>query len=103
MHEDVLAAAIGGNEAVALLSVEPLHRSRRHGIVFLSRASAISRALTQPVRSRFWEKLVSQARSSRQGQVVRPKSSMRQQIGDCRLLYKGWAIGACYRSYYMPR
>ena len=37
-------------------------------------------ALTQPAHSRFWENVVSQARYSRRGQVVRPKLD-RQHIG----------------------
>ena len=37
-------------------------------------------ALTQPAHSRFWENVVSQARYSRQGQVVRSKLDQ-QHIG----------------------
>lgn len=36
VHERVLTAAIGGDEAEALGRVEPLHGSRRHGRPFLA-------------------------------------------------------------------
>src|SRR6476469_6876823 len=41
-------------------------------------------ALTQPAHSRFWGNVVSQARYSRQGQVVRPKLD----LGDIRHLWR---------------
>src|SRR2546421_4941353 len=47
---------------------------------FLHRRVKSSRALTQPVNSRFWEQVVSQARRSRRGQVVRPKTRLRSHI-----------------------
>src|ERR1700738_1582873 len=43
---------------------------------FLHSRVKSSRALTRPVNSRFWKKVVSQARRSRRGQVVRPKTRL---------------------------
>src|SRR4029077_1566526 len=47
---------------------------------FLHRPVKSSRALTRPVNSRFWKKVVSQARRSRRGQVVRPKTRLPSHI-----------------------
>src|SRR5947209_14833027 len=47
---------------------------------FLHRRVKSSRALTRPVNSRFWKKVVSQARRSRRGQFVRPKARLHPHI-----------------------
>jgi hypothetical protein len=72
MNEDILAAVLRLNEAEALLAVEPLYSSPDHGSSSSSYVCIRSRAVAQPVISRFWGEVVSQPRSSRRGHVVRP-------------------------------
>src|SRR5258705_6913999 len=72
VDEDVLAAILRLDKSVALLGVEPLHGAFAHfwSFIYVSFESH-ARAWLRLV-SRFWE-VISQARQSRQGQVVRPK------------------------------
>jgi hypothetical protein len=75
VHENILAAVIGLDEAKAFLAVEPLYGSLRHE-TFLS-GTCLDRAAprAQPVHSDrdFGKKVVSPTRSARRSQVVRPK------------------------------
>jgi len=72
MDEDILAAVVGLNETEAFLATEPLHGSLRHGTLPL-KLRLLRAAMAQPAKFEFWEKVVSLARSSRRGQVIRPK------------------------------
>jgi hypothetical protein len=75
VDEDVVAAFIRLNESEAFWPLN--HLTVPVMGAFLHRRVKSSRALTRPVNSRFWKKVVSQARRSRRGQVVRPKARCR--------------------------
>jgi hypothetical protein len=73
VNEDILVAAFRLNEAEAFLVVKPLYSSLVHG------SSSFGTCVFKPRRNAagsfeiFGEKVVSQARCKRRGQVVRPK------------------------------
>src|SRR5262249_61114803 len=82
VHEHILAAVIGLNEAEAFLAIKPFYCTLRHND-FLSRA-CVGRphSCVAGLCSRFGE-VVSPTRRARRGQVVRPKLD--------RLLRIAWA------------
>src|SRR6476469_2149731 len=59
MNEDIIAAVIGLNEAVALLLVEPLHSTNRHV------------SLPQNIETRLQPQAVTNARQSAGGSILR--------------------------------
>lgn len=73
MHEHIFAAVVRLTETEALLAVEPSYSSLRHEILPSLHVQA-GHAPAQPDEFEILGKVVSLARSSRRGQVVRAET-----------------------------